>query len=66
MLAESMEGFNLPLREEILKSLFLPALHLCRNVAKAEKPHPDVMDLLIGILKAGLPTDFAEIFERPS
>jgi hypothetical protein len=65
MLVKSVEGFDLAFREEILKGFFFSVLHFCGNVAQTEKPHPDVMDLFIGVLKAGFPADFSQIFECP-
>jgi hypothetical protein len=65
MLTESVESFDLTFREGVLKSFFFSVLHFCGNVAQTEKPHPDVMDLLIGVLKAGFAVDFPQEFECP-
>lgn len=57
--------FDFRFREKRMEAFNFPVLGIGGNVAEAEESRAHIVDIFVGVLQTGFPTDFSQKPERP-
>ena len=57
--------FDFRFREKRLETFIFPVLGIGGNEAEAEESRAHIVDIFVGVLQTGFPTDFSQKPERP-